>query len=252
MPDLAQRFLCDMEFDGSGPADLTRPLKPTAITDEIRPPRPDERLIPDQSRDTLCLAIAAIALTVAVALAVILGCWLPYNTSSDRATIEAIDAKALVERIIKVESGGFSNAKNKLSSATGAGQFLDDTWLEAVRRHRRDLIKGRSDKELLELRQDAELTREIIALLIEEYARTLWKRGLPLTAGSLYLVYFAGPAGAVALLSGAEHADAASVMAAADTTGRTTRLKLVRANPFLELLTVGDLRKWAEYKMRGI
>jgi hypothetical protein len=76
-----------------------------------------------------------------------------------------------VERIIKVESTGIANKRNKLSSATGAGQFVDDTWLEAVRKHRRDLIKGRSDKELLELRRDAELTREIITRLVEQYAR---------------------------------------------------------------------------------
>jgi hypothetical protein len=48
----------------------------------------------------------------------------------------------LVERIIEVESSGIPNAKNKLSSASGAGQYLDDTWLEAVRNHRRHLIKG--------------------------------------------------------------------------------------------------------------
>ena len=251
MPDLAQRFLCDIEFDGSKTTHLTLPKQITVITDEVRPPRPDERGAIDQSRDTLCVAIAAI-ITAAIALTVILGSYLSRSAPSDLATIEAIDVKALVERIIKVESNGIPNAKNKLSSATGAGQFLDDTWLEAVRKHRRDLTKGRSDKELLELRQDAELTKKIITLLVEQYAGTLRKRGLPLTSGSLYLAYFAGPAGAVALLSGAEYADAASVMAAADTSGRTTRQKLVRANPFLEVLTVGDLRKWADDKMRGI
>ena len=251
MPDLAQRFLCDIEFDGSKPAHLAHLPKQIVITDEVRPPRPDERGAIDQSRDILCVAIAAI-ITATIALAVILGSCLSRSTPSDRATIAAIDVNALVERIIKVESNGIPNAKNKLSSATGAGQFLDDTWLEAVRKHRRDLTKGRSDKDLLELRQDAELTKEIITLLVEQYAGTLRKRGLPLTSGSLYLAYFAGPAGAVALLSGAEYADAASVMAAADTSGRTTRQKLVRANPFLELLTVGDLKKWADDKMRGI
>jgi hypothetical protein len=252
MPDLTQRFLCDIEFDGSKPAHPAPPKQPI-ITDEIRPPRPDERGAIDQSRDTLCVAIAAI-ITAAIALAVILGSYLSRSPCppSGRATIEAIDVNALVERIVKVESNGIPNAKNKRSSATGAGQFLDDTWLEAIRKHRRDLTKGRSDKELLELRQDAELTKEIITLLVEQYAGTLRKRGLPLTSGSLYLAYFAGPAGAVALLSGAEYADAASVMAAADTSGRTTRQKLVRANPFLEVLTVGDLRKWADDKMRGI
>jgi hypothetical protein len=252
MPDLAQRFLCDIEFDRSKPAHPAHLPKQTVITDEVKPPRPDERVAIDQSPDTLCVAIAAI-ITAAIALTVILGSYLPRSLPSDRATIEAIDVKALVERIIKVESNGIPNAKNKLSSATGAGQFLDDTWLEAVRKHRRDLTKGRSDKELLELRLDAELTKEIITLLVEQYAGTLRKRGLPLTSGSLYLAYFAGPAGAVALLSsGAEYADAASVMAAADTSGRTTRQKLVRANPFLELLTVGDLKKWADNRMRGI
>ena len=157
MPDLAQRFLCDIEFDRSKLAHLAHLPKQTVITDEVRPPRPDERLAIDQSRDTLCVAMAAI-ITATIALAVILGSYLSRSTS-DRATIEAIDVKALVERIIKVESNGIPNAKNKLSSATGAGQFLDDTWLEAVRKHRRDLTKGRNDKELLELRQDAELTK---------------------------------------------------------------------------------------------
>ena len=250
MPDLAQRFLCDIEFDGSKPAHPAPPKQPI-ITDEIRPPRPDEREAIDQSRDTLCVAIAAI-ITATIALAVILGSYLSRSTPSDQATIEAINVNALVERIIKVESNGIPNARNKLSSATGAGQFLADTWLEAVRKHRRDLTKGRNDKELLELRQDAELAKEIITLLVEQYAGILRKRGLPLTAGSLYLAYLAGPAGAVALLSGAHDANAACVMAAADTSGRTTRQKLVRANPFLELLTVGDLKKWADDKMRGI
>jgi hypothetical protein len=203
-------------------------------------------MVPNKSRDLRRGAFIAIAPAVATAAAVIFGFYI------SRSTPKAIDVGALVERIIKVESAGIPNAKNKLSSATGAGQFLDDTWLEAVRKHRRDLIKGRSDKDLLELRQDAELTREIIARLVEQYAGTLRKRGLPLTPGSLYLAYFAGPAGAVALLSGPEHADAASVLAAADTTGRTTRQKLVRANPFLEVLTVRDLKSWADQKMRGI
>src|SRR6476659_9295329 len=105
MSDLAQRFLCDIEFDGRKPAHLTHLPKQTIITDEIRPPRPDERLATDQSRDTLRVAIATI-ITATIALAVILGSYLSRSTPSDRATIETIDVKALVERIIKVESNG--------------------------------------------------------------------------------------------------------------------------------------------------
>jgi hypothetical protein len=48
-----------------------------------------------------------------------------------------------------------------------------------------------------------------------------------------------------------ENADAALIMATADTTGRTKREKLVKANPFLERFTVADLRNWADHKMRA-
>jgi hypothetical protein len=109
--------------------------------------------------------------------------------------------KAVVERIVAVESGGDPNARNKRSSATGAGQFLDETWLEMIRTHRRDLVGGRSEKEILDLRRDPELTRAIIARLVERNAALLKKRGLPVTPGTLYLTHFAGPVGAVAVLS---------------------------------------------------
>jgi hypothetical protein len=39
---------------------------------------------------------------------------------------------------------------------------------------------------------------------------------------------------------------AASFMANADATGRTTREQLVKANPFLKALTAGDLKNWAD------
>ena len=61
---------------------------------------------------------------------------------------------------------------------------------------------------------------------------------------------FAGAAGAVAVLTAMEGADAAFVMANADATGRTKREKIIQANPFLERFTVADLRTWADRKMR--
>ena len=157
--------------------------------------------------------------------------------------------KTIVERIIAVESSGDSNAKNKRSSATGAGQFLDETWLEMIGSYRPDLVQGRSKKEILELRRDPELTREIVTRLVEQNATMLKKRALPVTPGTLYLAHLAGPAGAVAVLPVSENADAAALMASADATGRTTRQKLVNANPFLKELSVRDLKHWANRKM---
>jgi hypothetical protein len=160
----------------------------------------------------------------------------------------AIDA--VVERIIGVESNGDPNAKNKRSSATGLGQFLDETWLDLIRIHRPDLANGRSEGETLELRRDAKVAREITTRFTERNAETLRKRGLPVTPGTLYLAHFAGGAGAVAILSALDSADAAVVMASADATGRTKRDKIIKANPFLERFTVADLRSWADRKMR--
>jgi hypothetical protein len=176
--------------------------------------------------------------------------YLPHDAQREEsAAASPIDA--VVERIIDVESGGDPNAKNKRSSATGLGQFLDETWLDMIRAHRPDLAKGRSQNEILELRRDAKVAREITARFAERNAGMLRKRGLPVTPGTLYLAHFAGGAGAVAILSAMENADAALIMATADATGRTKREKLVKANPFLERFTVADLRNWADRKMRA-
>jgi hypothetical protein len=163
-----------------------------------------------------------------------------------RSTINAV-----VERIIGVESNGDPNAKNSRSSATGLGQFLNETWLDLIRTYRPDLTRGRSESETLELRREAKLAREITTRFVERNAAMLRQRDLPVTAGTVYLAHFAGGAGAVAILSAPENADAALVMASADATGRTKREQIIKANPFLEHFTVADLKIWADRKMRG-
>lgn len=232
----------------TNPSHLAPTSRQVGLTAEIRPPDPDERWPTAPARNWLSVEALVLVLTT---LAFVSGAHVFRGAPVRFQPIDKAAVEGVVERIIAIESNGDPDAKNKRSSATGAGQLIDDTWLEAVRRHRRDLIQGRSNQEILKLRRNPELTREIVTRLIEEYAAMLSKRGLPVTPGTLYLSYFAGPAGAVALLSSAENADAASRMAFADVTGRTTREKLVNANPFLQVLTVADLKTWADHKMRG-
>jgi hypothetical protein len=154
----------------------------------------------------------------------------------------------VVERSIQAESNGCPNAKNKRSTATGAAQFLDETWLLLIRAHRPELAQ-RSAREVLEMRRDPGLSREMTTRLAEKNATRLRQRGFSVTPGALYLSHFAGSAGAVAILSAPENADAASIMASTDVTGRITREKIVNANPFLQRFTVADLKRWADRKM---
>jgi hypothetical protein len=164
--------------------------------------------------------------------------------------IEKAAINIVAARIIAVESNGDPNAKNSRSSATGPGQFLNDTWLDLVREYRPDLTKGRAESEILKLRQEAALARELTQRSVEHNAAVLRQRGLPVTAGAIYLAHFAGTAGAAAILSAPDGAEAAHVMASADATGRTKPEQLIKANPFLEHFTVADLKTWADRKMQ--
>jgi hypothetical protein len=168
------------------------------------------------------------------------------QTLTGKAAVDSV-----VTRIIAAESHGAVDPKNKRSSAAGPAQFLDDTWLELIRAERPDLAKGRSREQLLELRHKPGLAREIAMRFAERNAAMLRRRGLPVTAGTIYLAHFAGPAGAAALLKAPDDADAATVMANADVTGKLKREQIVKANPFLDKYTVADIRRWAERKMDG-
>lgn len=196
---------------------------------------------------------AAIVIAGTLAAFVGLGLIAAFNIAhlfADRTLAGKAAVDSVVTRILAAESRGAAD-KNKRSSAAGPAQFLDDTWLELIRAYRPDLAKGHSRDAILALRQKPELAHEIAMRFAERNAALLKRRGLPVTAGTLYLAHFAGAAGAAALLKAPPHADAAGVMAMADASGRSSREKIVKANPFLDDFTVTDIRQWADRKMQG-
>jgi hypothetical protein len=84
------------------------------------------------------LIVAGVSLT-AVALACLVttpSYWQLHSQTEAWTSAKAIHA--VVEQIIGVESDGDPNAKNKRSSATGLGQFLNETWLYMIGAHRAD------------------------------------------------------------------------------------------------------------------
>lgn len=147
----------------------------------------------------------------------------------------------LVDRIVSVESGGNPNAQNTRSSAGGAGQFIDSTWLSMLRQHRPDLAAGKSDADLIALKTDPGLSREMTAAYAGDNAGVLSKAGLPVTDGTQYLAHFAGPGGAVGLLHADPTAPAASVL------GQS----FAKANPTMANMSAGDVVAWADRKMGG-
>ncbi|MGJ5136587.1 transglycosylase SLT domain-containing protein [Bradyrhizobium oligotrophicum] len=146
---------------------------------------------------------------------------------------------ALTERFVGAESSGNPNAKNPRSSATGLGQFIDGTWLELMARYHPE-IRG-SREELLALRNNPDLSREMTEAYLHENGRQLQRWGLPTTPGNLYLAHFAGAGGARSVLT----ADPATPL------DQLLKPSAMKANPFLAGKTAGYLRDWAEKRVSG-
>lgn len=144
-----------------------------------------------------------------------------------------------VDRILSVESGGNAYARNPRSTATGAGQFIESTWLDMMAKHRPDLTTGMSRDQILGLRTDPALSREMTEAYSNENKAMLGNAGLPVTDGTAYLAHFAGPQGAMKVLQ----ADPATPV------GGILGPSVVKANPFLANMTAGDLAAWANKKM---
>jgi hypothetical protein len=144
----------------------------------------------------------------------------------------------LIDQIISVESGG-KNTPNPNSSASGVGQFIDGTWLDMLAKHRPDLTGSRD--ELLALKSDPALSKEMTAAYAGDNAGILSKSGLPVTPGTQYLAHFAGPQGAVGILNADPTASAGAILGD----------RVVKANPFLAKMSAGDLKAWADRKMGG-
>ncbi|WP_106691502.1 M23 family metallopeptidase [Paracoccus methylarcula] len=165
---------------------------------------------------------------------------MPYLSSAGQ--VRASDAiEALIGQIIQVESAGNARAQNPRSTATGLGQFIESTWLRMMRSYRPDLVSSLSRSELLNLRFDPDMSREMVRHLAQENEAYLRARGHSISAGRLYLAHFLGPAGADQALRADPSRSVGSVMGAG----------VVSANPFLRGYSIGDLRNWADRKMSG-
>lgn len=150
-------------------------------------------------------------------------------------------AEGVVGSIIGVESSGNPNAKNPASTAEGLGQIIDETWLGLIKRNRPDLANSYSKAELLAMKTNGALNREMTVAYTRENAAALASAGLAVNPRNSYLMHFAGPGGGKRVIRGDRNAHVSTVL----TEGQ------ISANPFLKDWTVGQMQDWAERKMGG-
>ena len=164
--------------------------------------------------------------------------------AADRLGVPAVGGDAIgvvVGKIIGVESGGNAKAKNPNSSAAGLGQFIDSTWLNMVRKYRPDIAGGKSNAELIALKTNPQLSREMTTAYTRENAQFLANQGIQQTPGNIYLAHFLGPRGAAQVLKADPNASIESIVGPA----------VVQANGFLRGKSAGDVAAWSAGKMGG-
>jgi Transglycosylase SLT domain len=116
---------------------------------------------------------------------------------------------ALLMAIADKESNFSTTAKARTSSASGLFQFVERTWMQAIKifghRHGQgsaaDAIAAAEERgaaqnkaQILKLRNDPYLSAALAAeMLKKDGAKIAEKIGRPLTAGETYLIHFLGP-----------------------------------------------------------
>jgi hypothetical protein len=156
---------------------------------------------------------------------------------------------SVVERIVLAESAGDPQAASETSTAAGAGQFLESTWLDLLARHRPDLTEGRSREEILEMRGDGPLSRQMVEALAGENADILERAGHVATARNLYLAHFLGAGGALAMLTAAPADGIREALTAGGVPEAKADAMIAANKTVLKGKTVGEIAQWASARM---
>ncbi len=162
----------------------------------------------------------------------------PKRPSLRSSTALSSDNRDIAGRIIMAESGGNPKARNPVpgQTASGLGQFTDESWLSGVKRWFPSRARGRTDAELLALKTDPVFGRRMTERAVESYAQILNNAGYEANATNSYLMHFLGPRRAIDMLRAAPSLPIERFLPEA----------VIKANEkVLRGKTVGDVRAWA-------
>jgi hypothetical protein len=114
----------------------------------------------------------------------------------------AIDA--FTQRVIRAENrSGDPGAKNPDSTATGNGQFIEETWLRLFRQYFPQEAQNLSRQGILDLRKNADYSYALIQDYARENAAVLQKAGVHVDEAALQLAHFLGASDAAKVLNAA-------------------------------------------------
>ncbi|ACL59902.1 phage tail length tape measure family protein [Methylobacterium nodulans] len=156
---------------------------------------------------------------------------------AEEAAKRTVVSQDFIAAMVNAESRGDRFAKNPRSTATGLGQFIEETWERLFRKAFPDRAANMSRDEILGRRTDREDSITLIRVLAEENRRALEKANLPTTNRNQYVAWFAGADRATRLLN-ADPNEAASAYFSQ---------KAINANPgIIAGRTVGQFLDWAD------
>lgn len=158
------------------------------------------------------------------------------------ATALARSDSEIAGRIIMAESGGNPRARNPVpgQTASGLGQFTDETWLSGIKRWFPGRARGKTREQLLALKTNPELGRKMTERAVAYYRETLTKADVPVTPVNSYLMHFVGPQRAIAMIHAADNLPVKRLLPEA----------VIAANEsVLRDRTVGEVKAWAKKRM---
>lgn len=147
---------------------------------------------------------------------------------------EGFDMNRFVERNMQLEGEG----KDPLSPAVGG--FMPKTWIGQVRKNVPG-ASGMSDEQILALRSDPGLRRQMWASLARDNAAALQAGGASPTADNLRLANWFGAGGALKILGASDETPISSLFPPV----------VEQQNPILKGKTVGDIKQMVARQMAG-
>jgi hypothetical protein len=150
---------------------------------------------------------------------------LPVQGASDASFEQFLD------HLMRAESNGSDTAANPRSTAVGAFQFIESTFLAIARRYFTREVAELTEMRILELRTNRQFSRRVAAAYCKENMAYLSGQGLRPTYAHLRLAYLLGARGAAKVLKAPPQTPIAGILGSA----------VIRANPFMKGMTANGL-----------